>query len=110
MRNTDFDFSGQTALITGAGRGIGLAAARRFAEAGADVVIAELDVGSGVAAASEIKSMGRRSRFIEVDVRSSESVDQMAAIALEAFSKIDILVCNAGIGQPVVAEECNDED
>lgn len=110
MHNADFDITGQTALITGAGRGIGLATARRLAAAGADVIIAELDAESGLTAASEIKGMGRKSMFIEVDVRNSESVDQMAAIALEAFSKIDILVCNAGIGQPIKAEACNDED
>ena len=110
MSNTDFDFCGQTALITGAGRGIGLATARRFAAAGGDVIIAEIDVECGALAASEIKSMGRESMVIEVDVRSSESVDQMTAVALGAFSKIDVLVCNAGIGQPIKAEECNDED
>jgi len=110
VSDSDFGLTGKTALITGAGRGIGLATARRFAAAGADVIIAELDGESGARAASEIKGMGRKSMLIEVDVRSSESVDQMAAIALEAFSHIDILVCNAGIGQPVIAEECKDED
>ena len=110
MSNSDFDLTGKTALITGAGRGIGLATARRMASAGADVIIAEYIVENGQSAASEIKAMGRRSMFIKVDVRSSESVNQMAATALEAFADIDILVCNAGIAQAVNAEECSDED
>ncbi|MDE2775321.1 MAG: glucose 1-dehydrogenase [Chloroflexota bacterium] len=110
MSYSDFDFSGKTALITGGGRGIGLATARRMAAAGADVIIAEYIVENGKRTAAEIQSMGRESMFIEVDVRCSESVNQMAAKALETFPNIDILVCNAGIAQAVNAEECSDED
>ncbi len=110
MSNSDFDLTGQTALITGAGRGIGLATARRLAAAGADVIIAEYIVENGERAAAEIEGMGRKSLFIKVDVRHSDSVNRMAEAALGAFSQIDILVCNAGIAQAVKAEECSDED
>ena len=110
MTNSDFELTGQTALITGAGRGIGLATARRLAAAGADVIIAEFIAESGRAAAAEIESMGRKSLFIEVDVRRSDSVERMAEAALSAFPQIDILVCNAGIAQAVPAEDCSDED
>ena len=110
MSNADFELTGQTALITGGGRGIGLATARRLAAAGADVIIAEYMVENGRAAADEIAQMGRKSLFIEVDVRDSGSVNRMAAIALDNFANIDILVCNAGIAQAVPAEECSDED
>ena len=110
MSNPDFDLTGKTALITGGGRGIGLATARKFAGAGADVIIAEFIAENGTAAAAEVKSMGRKSMFIEVDVRRSESVNQMAQQALAAFPQIDILVCNAGIAQAVPAEETSDFD
>lgn len=110
MTNSDFELTGQTALITGAGRGIGLATARRLAAAGANVIIAEFIAEKGRKAAAEINSMGRKSLFIEVDVRQSDSVDRMAATALSAFPRIDILVCNAGIAQAVPAEDCSDED
>ena len=110
MSYSDFDLSGKTALITGAGRGIGLATARRMAAAGADVIIAEYIAENGKQAAAEIESMGRKSMFIEVDVRDSASVNRMAATALDRFPTIDILVCNAGIAQAVNAEECSDED
>ena len=110
MSNPDFDLTGKTALITGGGRGIGLATARKFAGAGADVIIAEFIAENGRAAAAEVESMGRKSMFIEVDVRRSESVNQMAAAALAAFPQIDILVCNAGIAQAVPAEETSDFD
>ena len=110
MSNSDFELSGQTALITGAGRGIGLATARRLAAAGADVIIAEYIVENGERAAAEIESMGRESMSIEVDVRDSSSVNRMADAALAAFPQIDILVCNAGIAQGIPAEDCSDED
>lgn len=110
MSNADFELSGQTALITGAGRGIGLATARRLAAAGADVIIAEYMVENGRNAAAEIESMGRKSLFIEVDVRDSGSVNNMAEAALAAFPQIDILVCNAGIAQGVRAEEMTDDE
>ncbi len=110
MTNSDFELTGQTALITGAGRGIGLATARRLAAAGADVIIAEFIAENGRKAAAEIESMGRKSLFIEVDVRRSDSVNLMAETALKAFPQIDILVCNAGIAQAVPAEDCSDED
>lgn len=110
MSNADFELSGQTALITGAGRGIGLATARRLAAAGADVIIAEYMAENGRNAAAEIEKMGRRSLFIEVDVRDSGSVNAMAETALAAFPQIDILVCNAGIAQGVAAEDMTDEE
>lgn len=110
MSNSDFELTGKTALITGAGRGIGLATARRLAAAGADVIIAEFIAENGRAAAAEIESMGRKSLFIEVDVRRSDSVERMAEAALSAFPQIDILVCNAGIAQAVPAEDCSDDD
>ena len=110
MSNPDFDLTGKTALITGAGRGIGLATARKLAGAGADIIIAEFVQEIGRSAAAEIEAMGRRSLFVEVDVRDPDSVNEMAATALAAFPKIDILVCNAGIAQAVAAEECSDED
>lgn len=110
MTNSDFELSGKTALITGAGRGIGLATARRLAAAGADIIIAEFIAENGQAAAAEIESIGRKSLFIEVDVRRSDSVDRMAQAALGLFPRIDILVCNAGIAQAVPAEDCSDEE
>ena len=109
MSNPDFDLTGQTALITGAGRGIGLATARTLARAGADIIIAEYNRENGENAAAEIERLGRRSIFIEVDVRRPESVDQMAATALAAIPQIDILVSNAGIAEAVAAEECSDD-
>lgn len=110
MSHADFDLSGQTALITGAGRGIGLATARTLASAGADIIVAEYIVENGHKAVAEIEALGRKSMFIEVDVRQPTSVNRMAAAALAAFPQIDILVNNAGIAQNVPAEDSTDEE
>jgi len=110
MTSNPFDLSGQTALITGAGRGIGLATARALANAGADVIVGEYIKEIGEQATAEIESMGRKSMYIPVDVRDSESVEDMVATALANFPQIDIMVNNAGIAQRVKAEETTDED
>lgn len=110
MANTRFDLTGKTALITGAGRGIGLATAHALADAGADIIIGEYITENGQNAVAEIESKGRKSMSIEVDVRQSSSVDAMVATALENFPQIDILINNAGIAQRMKAEDSSDDD
>jgi NAD(P)-dependent dehydrogenase (short-subunit alcohol dehydrogenase family) len=110
MPNNKFDLTGKTALITGAGRGIGREIARTFAHAGADIIVAEYIAENGQRTVAEIKGMGRNALFIEVDVRHPDSVNTMVATALEHFPQIDILVNNAGIAQRTKAEESSDDD
>ena len=81
---------GRTAIVTGAGRGIGKAMAARLAADGASVVIADL-AGHDVAAAALAKS-GVRTLGIRADVASETDTARMAAEALDAFGRIDILV------------------
>jgi dihydroanticapsin dehydrogenase len=87
----------KVAVITGAGAGIGRATALRFAEEGAAVVIAERDVQSGKDAAKTITQAGGRAIFIETDVASEPSCQQMAAEAVAAFGTVNILVNNAAV-------------
>jgi NAD(P)-dependent dehydrogenase (short-subunit alcohol dehydrogenase family) len=110
MPNNKFDLTGKTALVTGAGRGIGREIARTLAHAGADIIVAEYIAENGHSAVSEIESIGRKAVFIEVDVRNPDSVNAMVTTALEQFQQIDILVNNAGIAQRVKAEESSDND
>jgi NAD(P)-dependent dehydrogenase (short-subunit alcohol dehydrogenase family) len=86
---------GRTAIVTGAGRGIGRALAQRLAADGAAVVIADLE-GYDVAAAQLAKS-GARALGLRVDVTSESDTARMAQQALEAFGGIDILVNNAAM-------------
>ena len=83
---------GRVAIVTGGGHGIGRAYARRLAEEGAAVVIAELDGPAGERVAEEIGGLA-----VATDVADQASVDNMARRALERFGRIDVLVNNAAI-------------
>src|ERR1700733_8002540 len=96
MNNPLFDLGGRVAIVTGASRGLGQAMARALASAGADLVLTSRHLGSLSRFESEIKALGRRAVSLELDVRSLESIQQMAAAAEQAFGQVDILVNNAG--------------
>ncbi len=91
------NLSGKTAIVTGGAVGIGLGIARRLAEAGANVVIADIDESAGKAAAAELGKNGGKAIFAEADVSREEDVQRAIDSALEAYGSIDILVNNAGI-------------
>jgi NAD(P)-dependent dehydrogenase (short-subunit alcohol dehydrogenase family) len=88
---------GKTAIVTGAGRGIGEAIARAFHREGASVVIAEIDPATGRAVAESLSPDGATALFAPCDVREAASVEAVAATTRDAFGGIDILVNNAGI-------------
>jgi len=87
--------AGKTAIVTGAGTGIGLAVAQRFAAEGANVAIA--DVKGAREGADKVKARGGVAVGIETDVSSEDSVSGMVRQVLEQFGAIDILVNNAAI-------------
>ncbi|NJN51733.1 MAG: SDR family NAD(P)-dependent oxidoreductase, partial [Gammaproteobacteria bacterium] len=89
---------GKVALITGGSSGIGRACARRYAEEGADIVIADRDLKRGAVVVEEIKkTRNGRAIFVEVDVASEESVEEMAERAIREFGRIDTVLAAAGI-------------
>ena len=93
--------SGRTALVTGAGDGIGKGIALRFASEGAKVIIAEYDTTSGAACAAEIVAQGGSARFIPVDITDKASVEALMAAA----GQVDILVNNAWRGSGIARIE-----
>jgi len=93
----EFSLSGNTALVTGGGRGIGRTIALTLAEAGADVAVAARTLGEVEEVASEIRSLDRRSLALKTDVTDSVSVNEMVSYTTNKMGKIDILVNVAGI-------------
>lgn len=102
--STPFDLTGRVALVTGAGRGIGLAIAHALHEAGADVVVAELDESTGAAAARELGG-----EHVRLDVTDPAAVDAAFAKVAADRGHLDVVVNNAGIARNVAAEDESDD-
>lgn len=92
---------GQVAVVTGAGRGIGRAAALTLAQAGAAVVLAARSEGEIAGVSNEIKQNGGKSLAIPTDVSDPNQVDNLLVLTLRAFGQVDILVNNAALVQPL---------
>lgn len=91
------NFTNQTVIVTGAGSGIGRAAALRFAELGANVAVADKNEAAAAEVAGEA---GSKALAVTVDVSDSASVRSMVSAVVQAFGGIDVLCNNAGFGFP----------
>ncbi len=89
--------TGKVALVTGAGQGIGRACAIALAEAGAAVVVADINAAKAEETAEFIRSGQRRAAAVTADVGDLGEIDRMVRHARELFGPIDILVNNAGV-------------
>ncbi len=96
MSDTLFDLSGQVALVTGTSRGLGQYFARALARAGADLILTSRHPETLSEFEAEIRSLGRKSVSLALDVRDFASIQKMAAEAEAAFGQVHILVNNAG--------------
>ena len=84
-------------VITGAGRGIGLACAQRFAQSGYKVVIADIDDKAGELAIDGIKAKGGEAAFIHTDVGDRLDIRNLVAASVDQFGRIDVLINNAAL-------------
>ncbi|PQV63039.1 NAD(P)-dependent dehydrogenase, short-chain alcohol dehydrogenase family [Abditibacterium utsteinense] len=87
----------KVAFITGGASGIGAGTARRFAEEGARVIIADVQAEEGRALAAELKSGGHEAFYVECDVSDASAVQAAIESGVEKFGRLDIVFANAGI-------------
>ena len=99
----------KVALVTGGGRGIGRAICLVFAQKGADVIVADLDMGTAREVAAEVEALGRRALALAMNVADEAGVDQAAAQAQAWQGRIDIWVNNAGVGSRAMLHEMTAE-
>ena len=111
FKNTPFDLSGRSALVTGAGRGLGKEMARLLAQAGAELAICSRTASQIKASAEELAhESGVRVEAFVADVGKRPEAERLAREAMARLGKIDILVSNAGWNIPQPVESIRDED
>ncbi len=101
---------GQTALVTGAARGLGRAIAVALANAGADVALGLRDVKADAGAAQDIRALGQRALPLQMDVTQLDQVRKAVDDTAAHFGRLDILVNNAGIAPGNPAEDVTEDD
>lgn len=93
----NISFNGKAALVTGAGKGMGLAAAKAFAEAGAAVMVADINEGSALKAADELVKSGHKAIGMRCDVADEAQVKAVVEKTVAIFGSLDAAYNNAGI-------------
>lgn len=101
---------GKAAIITGAGSGIGQAAAILFAREGARVTVADVSVSRGQDTVAQIEMNGQNAIFAHVDVTQASQVQRMVQATIDAFGRLDILFNNAGTNLAATITETGEED
>lgn len=101
---------GKTALVTGAGSGIGRATAYKFSQSGAAVVVSDVDVKNGKETADEIERGGGRAIFVKCDISKVQEVKALIDTAVETYGQLDIAFNNAGVHELPRMSEIADAD
>ena len=104
------ELKGKVAFITGAAQGIGKAIAQLLSEAGADVVVADLDLGKAQETAKEISERGAKTLALKINVASLGVVQEAVDSVMTQWGRLDILVNNAGITRDGLLLRMKEED
>ncbi len=111
MSSRFFDLAGQTAIVTGAARGIGAGIAVRLARAGAAVAVADRNLAEAEDRAGELQAEGLAAFALRLEVSDPQSAQAAVDVTLERRGRLDVLVCNAGIaGKALPTWEQGDAD
>ena len=101
---------GKVAIVTGSGRGLGLAYAQELARQGAAVVINDVDEATAAEAVATIEAEGGRAVAVVAPVGPTETAKQLVQTAVDTFGRLDILVTNAGVLRDTVLWKMSDDD
>lgn len=104
------DLTGKTAIVTGGAMGIGLGITARLAQAGASVLIADVDEAAAAKSAEDLNAKGLKVKSVKTDVSNEEDVEKMVQIAVQDFGSLDIIVNNAGIYPQTPLSKMTKED
>jgi len=104
------DLHGKTALVTGAGRGIGQSIALALAEAGADIAVAEIKAELAADTVAQVTALGRSAKAYAVDVSDFTAVHAMLDVVHKDFGHLDMVVNNAGITKDTLLVRMGEED
>lgn len=105
----NLNLSGKAAIVTGGAKGIGFGIAYRLAEAGASVLIADIDENAAREAAAELPTEGKKAAHLKVDVSDEANVAHMVDYCQREFGSVDILVNNAGIYPPAPVSQMTED-
>lgn len=110
MADAAEEFSGKTAIVTGAARGMGYAVAKRLAAGGASVVINDINAEAAARSASDLHTLGHEALALPGDVTSGRDVGRLVATAADHFGKVQILINNAGILRPTPVVDIEEDE
>jgi NAD(P)-dependent dehydrogenase (short-subunit alcohol dehydrogenase family) len=104
------DITGKVAVVTGAGQGLGLAYAKALADAGAAVVVNDINDETAATAVEAVAAAGGRAVAEVVPVGSTDSAERLVARAVDTFGRLDVMVTNAGVLRDRVLWNMSDDD